>query len=272
MAVIPNNVAPLDPRDPCPTCGVWWTREATPKQNGRDVESATRTASRDWIQTRSGVRFWLREPERSDIRLRDIAAGLSKLCRYNGQTIKFYSVAEHSYRASLLVPDEYALAALLHDASEAYLGDVSTPLKAMLPEYREIEALVQDAIYERFNALPRVPRYGLDDAYRRDMIRLRDCCLAEIKAVDWRLLATEAPLLYERLDPGWSIWLTGHTPIEGMTLDSIGWKPDVAEHYFMERAAYLCKRKRGRVHEAPVARLCHPYHTDMGHIHWHSFL
>lgn len=102
------------------------------------------------IQTASGMYFDLLAPERSTISLLDIAAALSKLCRYTGHTRYFYSVAEHCVRASHLVPPEHAMAALLHDASEAYLGDVARPLKALLPDYRLLEHRTQAAILRHF--------------------------------------------------------------------------------------------------------------------------
>lgn len=68
-----------------------------------------------------------------------IAHGLSNVCRYGGQCPKPYTVAEHSVHVSYLVPTAYAFEALMHDASEAFLGDVVTPLKRKLPEYKKLE-------------------------------------------------------------------------------------------------------------------------------------
>lgn len=70
--------------------------------------------------------FHLRE---EDVRLRDIAYGLSNICRYNGQVLQFVSVAEHSVILSLIVPLEHAPGALFHDACEAYFGDMPAPIK-----------------------------------------------------------------------------------------------------------------------------------------------
>ena len=68
-----------------------------------------------------------------------IAHGLSNVCRYGGQCPRPYTVAEHSVHVSHLVPPEYAFEALMHDASEAFIGDVVTPLKRKLPEYKKLE-------------------------------------------------------------------------------------------------------------------------------------
>lgn len=102
------------------------------------------------ILTHSGISFNLLNPDPDLIEIEDIAHALSHLCRFTGHTNRFYSVAEHSFRASLHVAPEFALEALLHDATEAYLGDVSSPLKALLREYRLIELQLDLVIRERF--------------------------------------------------------------------------------------------------------------------------
>jgi hypothetical protein len=101
------------------------------------------------IMLASGALFDILDPEGSDFTLQDIAHGLGRVCRFAGQSSRFYSVAEHCVHVSRLVPLAHARAALLHDASEAFIGDVTRPLKALLPEYREIEARIEDAIATR---------------------------------------------------------------------------------------------------------------------------
>lgn len=102
------------------------------------------------ILTATGDYFDFMHPENSVIDIEVIAHALSNICRFTGHTREFYSVAQHSVRVSKLVPPEHALAALLHDASEAYLGDVATPLKRLLPDYAAIEEKVERRIFTHF--------------------------------------------------------------------------------------------------------------------------
>lgn len=102
------------------------------------------------ILLRSGNYFYFRNPRESKFSITDIAAGLAKICRFNGQCKEFYSVAQHSILVSRIVPEKHTLAGLLHDAAEAFVGDMVAPLKALLPEYKAIEREVEAAIFERF--------------------------------------------------------------------------------------------------------------------------
>lgn len=102
------------------------------------------------ISTVSGRFYDLLRPGEYDYDVEEIAHALSNLCRYTGHTNRFYSVAEHSVLVSRLVPVELSLCGLLHDASEAFLGDVSSPLKRLLPDYKRIEENVEEAIAAHF--------------------------------------------------------------------------------------------------------------------------
>lgn len=89
-----------------------------------------------------------------DIHIEDIAASLSRICRFNGHLrhdVEHYSVAQHSVHVSRLVERTLARSALLHDATEAYVGDMVRPLKVNLAEYNEIEHRVWLAVAERFD-------------------------------------------------------------------------------------------------------------------------
>lgn len=91
------------------------------------------------IQLASGRFFDFTAFSVKDIAIEDIASSLAKLCRFTGHCKTFYSVAQHSVLVSKLVPREYALAGLLHDATEAYINDLARPLKLINPAYVEFE-------------------------------------------------------------------------------------------------------------------------------------
>lgn len=101
----------------------------------------------------SGGACFLHAPERSHISIVDIATSLSRSPRWGARTrlgATPISIAQHSVLASHLCRPEHALHALLHDADEAYLGDVISPLKKLLPEYIRIERLWALEIGKRF--------------------------------------------------------------------------------------------------------------------------
>lgn len=111
----------------------------------------------NWMQTYSGRQFWPLDPRADEVHIEDIAHHLSAICRYNGACERFYSVAEHSVAVSYNVPSEMALLGLLHDATEAYVGDVIRPIKAHLIGYKEIEQSVWRAIADRFGLPHELP-------------------------------------------------------------------------------------------------------------------
>jgi hypothetical protein len=98
----------------------------------------------------NGDFFDFKDPYNHSFDIEAIATALSNLCRYTGHVNKFYSVAEHCVLVSYLVPEQFALEGLMHDASEAYCGDVASPLKKLIPEYSVIEDKVQEAIAKYF--------------------------------------------------------------------------------------------------------------------------
>jgi len=125
------------------------------------------------IETYTGTMFDFLNPTRETIQIEDIAHALSNICRFTGHGI-FYSVAQHSIACSTMAGSERsAYAALMHDAHEAYTGDLSTPLKDLLPYYRSIADNIQRAINEKYS----VPA---DEATE-----------AEVKYIDRMMLATE---------------------------------------------------------------------------------
>ncbi len=113
----------------------------------------------DWIETYSGIKFWPLDPRPLEVNLVDIAHALAMLCRANGHCVTFYSVAQHSLNVSkeleyLGYSPRIQLLGLLHDASEAYLSDITRPVKKHLPQYIEIERQLQTTIFQTFNLFP----------------------------------------------------------------------------------------------------------------------
>lgn len=153
----------------------------------------------DWVGMASGRKFWPLDPRPEEVEIEDIAQALSNLCRFGGHCSAFYSVAQHSVWVARHVECErpgrplLALHALLHDAAEAYLGDVIRPLKGSMmvdrghgvsESFEVAERRVMAAIYRKFG-----------------MPRLSDADRAIIKHADNVALATEARDLMG--DPQW---------------------------------------------------------------------
>lgn len=166
-----------------------------------------------WIPTYLGGAFYPLDPQPGDVHIEDIAHHLSNICRFTGATSAHYSVAQHSVLVSLHVPPPDALWGLLHDASEAYINDMSRPLKrqaVMLP-YRSIEDRLMECIANRFGLHGDVP----DSVHRADM----ECCLTE-----------KRDLLTSRMS--WRTWEAGfETWPEKIT----PWLPQIAERRFLDR-------------------------------------
>ena len=161
-----------------------------------------------WIQTYSGIKFRFMNPSPEEIRIEDIAHALSMLCRFNGHCRKFYSVAEHSYLVSILVPDSLALYGLLHDAGEAYLPDICRPQKDFILGFREMETVVLSAILTKYGLRPKLPD--------------------GVKQVDTRLCYTEGA----KLMPDVSDWEIQEIPY---AMHLFCYKPAEAEKIFLER-------------------------------------
>src|SRR5574343_1397519 len=103
-----------------------------------------------WISTYTGGRWYPLDPRVEDVNIEDIAHSLSMLCRYNGHSKYFYSVAEHCWLLSYAVPDPFKLEALIHDGSEAYTSDIPRPFKysESMSAFRDVEDANPRAVYE----------------------------------------------------------------------------------------------------------------------------
>ena len=126
------------------------------------------------ILTYTGIMIDPVHPDPALIDVRDIAHSLSMLCRANGHFPTFYSVGQHSVNCAREAKArgysrKVQLACLLHDGSEAYLADVTRPVKKELPKYLEIEEPLQNLIWEKFLGQPLsreeyVQVFDIDDA------------------------------------------------------------------------------------------------------------
>jgi uncharacterized protein len=178
------------------------------------------------IQTVSGRWLDPLAPDPTQIDIGDIAQALANQCRFGGHSRRFYSVAQHSTIVSEAceqrgVSAAQALAALLHDAGEAYLVDLPHPLKhrsELGPPYREAEKLLEEAIRVRFDLVPQP---------------------AEMKPIDRSLLATERRTFASMNDP----WpeLEGFEPLE-VEIDP--WDPERARAEFLKRFERLDAARR----------------------------
>jgi 5'-nucleotidase len=187
-----------------------------------------------WMQTHSGRAWDLRAPDPDNIALGDIAHALARINRFLGHTDYPYSVAEHSVRVMMAVETEEPqdrdlhLAALLHDAHEAYVGDWPTPIKRTMS--REAEVWWADLEQKHLAAIEKwagiTPRESDDEL---------------IKAVDLRMLVTERRDLMKVPPRDWGIDVDPYP----MADVSRPWDVDHAEHNFKRHFVRL-QRLRGR--------------------------
>lgn len=171
-----------------------------------------------WINTYTGLAFFYAEPTVDMVCIEDIAHALSHACRFTGHCRRFYSVAEHSAllmkwsrdKSDVKRNKDELRAVLLHDAAEAFIADVARPAKALLPQYRELEARIEAVIAKKFNIPFPLPQW--------------------IKDIDVRILADERAQI---MTPAKHMWLLDEIKPEplGVTIDGLG--PVAAREAFM---------------------------------------
>ncbi len=173
------------------------------------------------IRLRSGAYFDLADPQPDQFTFADIAGALAKICRFGGQCERFYSVAEHSWHCAKQaetdgLPLETQQAALLHDAAEAFIGDMVKPLKVMMPDYRAVEERVERAIAEKFT---------ID--FDREQYSVRK--------IDHEMLIAERRALFSKDSVTW----TGEADVRAINVPFRCWGSMDAEDRFTALARYI---------------------------------
>lgn len=170
-----------------------------------------------WIQTHTGVRFDLLDTTVDMIRLEDIAIALSRQTRFNGHLRRFYSVAEHSVHVASLLPYEIQMYGLLHDAAEAYIGDMVKPLKNLFPEFSAIDDRISALILERFDLAP-------PDETTKKLVKLAD--------LDMLVTEKEALMAHHRRHD-WKIYETG-AKVRPIQFWDLGWETTIVATRFQD--------------------------------------
>lgn len=168
-----------------------------------------------WMQTFSGKPFVVMDPKPEMISATDIAHSIAMQCRYNGHVKFFYSVAEHCLLTSYMVPAEDALWALLHDATEAYVGDMVRPLKRSMPDFVAAEDRVMEAIAIHF---------GLDLPARMP---------ESVRQADNLILMDERAALLTAPPQAWE------HEAEPAGMEIVGYSPAIAKELYLSRLEEL---------------------------------
>lgn len=178
-----------------------------------------------YIELVSGQNFYFLEPHPDDFVIEDIAHALSNTCRFTGHSSRFYSVAEHSVHVSnLLSGTGFELAGLLHDAAEAYLPDVASPIKQFLPDYNRLENSLMEVIAYKYDF-----EYPLHPA---------------VKHCDRVMLSTEAHYLLTSQGNNWDMWgWPDKRPLVHAGIKPSCVVPQVAKTLFLERFYELTECK-----------------------------
>lgn len=172
-----------------------------------------------WTCTASGTRFYPLDPRPEEVNIEDIAAGLSKVCRYGGHTIRHYSVAQHCILVADMVEHihgpEFALEALLHDSAEAYIGDMVRPLKHTpeMEPFRIAEAKIEFAVAMRFQ------------------LRMQEAHTI-VKEIDDRIIIDEALQLMPTPPEG---WFERHPNVQRLGVKIPRWSIKRVEETFLRR-------------------------------------
>ena len=176
-----------------------------------------------WMQTYTGRQFFPLDIRAEDLVIEDIAHALGQLCRYNGHTNDFYSVAEHCvlmtrHAMNLGWPRATLRAVLMHDAAEAYIGDYPQAVKRVILGIKELEGRIEAVLAEKFD---------LDQSEETK---------AQIKELDRRIVLNERLALM----PGVHPWMAdAYEPLDVIILC---WSPRKATQRFMQTYRYVKER------------------------------
>lgn len=172
-----------------------------------------------YIETFSGKKFYFLKPSLDDIVIEDIAHSLSMQCRYTGHASEFYSIAEHSILVSSLCSDDAKLWGLMHDASEAYLTDVASPIKPYLVNYKKLESNIMNAVCDKFSMERAMP--------------------GEVHVADMEVLRCEAHMLMHSQGKDWKVNENNYNPLMDLYIECLS--PKQAKEKFLERFYELKK-------------------------------
>lgn len=185
-----------------------------------------------WIQTHCGIAFPLLNPKPEHIVLEDIAHALSQISRFNGHLVRPYTVAEHSINVASILPPEHRLWGLLHDAAEAYIGDITRPLKAAIPALEEVELRVLRVVARKYGLSWPMPQI--------------------VKRADDALIRLEAEELFDdRLHAAWSDGLPTVDDFPLLRLVDVTTQPtgESVKYAFLSIVSHALINTEGRQHE-----------------------
>lgn len=161
----------------------------------------------DWMQTYSGRQFFPFDPKPEAIDIVDIAQALAMTCRYGGHCKQFYSVAQHSVLVAEKAPPALALRALMHDAPEAYTGDLIRPIKKHpeMAAFMWVEEVVERAICAKFDLPFPIMNADIKRLDNRILLDERDHVMTPC-AHDWQVDGEPLGVTIERWSPETARW------------------------------------------------------------------
>lgn len=179
-----------------------------------------------YLQTFTGNTIWLEDLTKNTYRMEDVAHSLSNQCRYNGHTSEFYSVAQHSYYVSQMVPKDVALEGLLHDMAESISSDIPSPAKQYILGAKEFDNRFTEDMFRKFNLKWPMP--------------------PEVHEADLRMLFTEGRQLMPNCDiENWQ----DASNVKSYDFKITPWKPAMAKQMYLDRYQHLWYRRVNREDE-----------------------